>query len=75
MDKKIRINQKFNIMEFEYPFAEKMNPLLEKEIRDSGDVQNRETLCKCDMTDLCKVLTAVCFIRQDSRSYGCTALL
>lgn len=51
MDKKIRITQNFNIMEFEYPFAEKMNPLLEQEIRDSGDVQNRETLCKCDMTD------------------------
>lgn len=51
MDKKIKISQDFTIMEFEYPFFEKINPLLEKEIRECGDVQNHQTLCKCYMTD------------------------
>jgi hypothetical protein len=51
MDKKIKISQKFTIMDFDCPFAENINAMLEKEIRESGDAQNQKTLCKCYMTD------------------------
>src|SRR5210317_1094300 len=51
MDKNVRITQDFKIMQFQYPYAEKMNPLLEQEIREAGDSQGYGTKCKCYMTD------------------------
>jgi hypothetical protein len=46
----VELKQKVGIYEFKYPYFEKLNDELEKDIRSSGDVQNKNTSCRCYMT-------------------------
>jgi len=46
----VEINQKVEILEFKYPLSETLNDELERDIKNTGDVQNRTTLCRCYMT-------------------------
>lgn len=46
----VELKQKVEIYEFKYPYFEKLNDELEKDIRISGDVQNKNTSCRCYMT-------------------------